>query len=317
MAAAASYAELLALIDELKQREHLLEAELVQTSASHDDVLEELEAAQKYHAPLVRDARRMPRVSKREQRFAVERYKKAQAVERSYAAQLRRVARHVGEIISGFAPKGIVKAPASLTKVLNAYSELLTPWAEAVSETMIARVSQKNVIAWEAHGAEMGRALRQEIRLTPVGREMRRLLDENVSLIKSLPTKAGARVHKLTVEALSQTSARADEIAKEIMRSGPVTESRAKLIARTEVARTASLLTQSRAQHVGSDTYVWRTVGDEDVRLDHRKLEGKVIRWAAPPVAGSGKGGVPVHYHAGQGPNCRCYPEPILPKVIL
>ncbi len=58
--------------------------------------------------------------------------------------------------------------------------------------------------------------------------------------------KTEARVVKVTFEA------RASEIAKEIMRSGDVAKSRATLIARTEVARTARVLTQARAEQAVS-----------------------------------------------------------------
>ena len=134
-------------------------------------------------------------------------------------------------------------------------------------------------------------------------------MDEQVTLITSLPTKAAERVHNLTIEALSN-STRASEVAKEILATGNVTESRANLIARTEVARTASLITESRAVHIGSEGYFWRTAGDSDVRHEHRLLSGKYIKWNDPPVA-SADG---TRAHAGQIYNCRCWPEPVLPE---
>ncbi len=205
-------------------------------------------------------------------------------------------------------PKGVVRNDPLLIKMLGDYAVLIEPWARSVARYMIADVNRRNERQWKRAADEMGRALRVEITYAPTGQAMHELLQENVALITSLPTKAAQRVHALTTEALV-TSQRAADISKEIMRSGHVTKSRADLIARTEVARTASILTQSRAQHVGSEGYIWRTSLDGDVRETHKEQEGKYIRWDSPPK--TDKNLAP--YHAGQGPNCRCYPEPVLP----
>lgn len=132
-------------------------------------------------------------------------------------------------------------------------------------------------------------------------------LAEQVALIKSLPIEAAQRVHALTIEGL-ENGTRAAEIAKEIRRSGEVSESRANLIARTEVSRTASALTQARAQHIGSEGYIWRTSGDSDVRHSHAQMNGRFVRWDSPPTLDGMTG------HAGEYPNCRCYPEPVIPE---
>nr|WP_246374794.1 phage minor head protein [Pseudochelatococcus contaminans] len=129
---------------------------------------------------------------------------------------------------------------------------------------------------------------------------------EQVRLITSLPSEAAQRVHDLTIEGITQGT-RASEIAKKIMEAGDVTASRANMIARTEVSRTATLLTQARAEYVGSDGYIWRTSGDSDVRPSHKAMNGKFVRWSELPELDGMVG------HAGALPNCRCYPEPVIP----
>jgi SPP1 gp7 family putative phage head morphogenesis protein len=135
-----------------------------------------------------------------------------------------------------------------------------------------------------------------------------------VELIKSIPLDAAERVHKLTTQAISATAGRADEVAKDILRSGAVSTGRARLIARTETSRTAALLMQSRAEFVGSKHYIWHTSEDSDVRPEHKRLNGKTFAWASPPNAGTSTD--PMYYHPGCGPNCRCYAEPILPDTV-
>lgn len=193
---------------------------------------------------------------------------------------------------------------------LNAYAKLIQPWARSVARYMIADVGRRNTKAWHELGTDMGRALKAELDSAPTGLIYGALMDEQVGLITSLPTEAAKRVHRLTRQGLIE-STRAEDIAKEIMRTGEVTESRARMIARTEVARTASNLTEARALFAGSEGYIWRTSGDGAVRETHAALEGTYVRWDKPPKADPGLD----PYHAGQGPNCRCYPEPVLPNL--
>ncbi len=230
----------------------------------------------------------------------------ARKAERFYGAQLRKIARHIGELVSASPPATAAEA-ALLAGRLDKYAELLSPWATSVAERMIADVARRDRQVWRARSNEMGELLRREIESAPTGAAMRRLLEEQVGLITSLPTEAAQRVHHLTLEGLSNSS-RASEVAKEIMRTGDVTRSRANLIARTETSRTASTLTQVRAQHIGSTGYIWRTSRDSDVRRSHAAMEGKFVAWTAPPTLDGMTG------HAGALPNCRCYPEPVIPE---
>lgn len=248
----------------------------------------------------------------RQQRIkARERFVRARKAEKGFQRQLVQVAKQVGHIVDGLAPSGVVKDMPQLSVALSKYSELLTPWAKAVSAKMVAEVDQRDEYAWSEMGREIGRNLRAEVRNAPTGELMRELMAEQVDLITSLPIKAAQRVHKLTIEGLSDGT-RAAETAKEIMRTGHVTESRARMIARTETSRTVTAMTQGRAEYIGSEGYVWRTSQDSDVRELHRHLEGKFIRWDDPPVAGENG----ERAHAGAIYNCRCWTEPVIPDKV-
>lgn len=224
-----------------------------------------------------------------------------------YAKQLRKVARFVQDIIDGF-PAGDPSALPVIEQLLKRYSDTLRPWAEAVAARMIAEVAARDQKAWNTVAKQMSASLRQELRTAPTGKAVQEILANQVHLITSLPTEAAKRVHRLTLEGL-ENSTRASEIAKEIMRTGEVTQSRANLIARTEVSRTSTALTQARAEHIGSTGYIWRTSKDSDVRESHRKMEGRFVAWDEPPTLDGLKG------HAGALPNCRCYCEPVIPDA--
>jgi len=212
-------------------------------------------------------------------------------------------------LVNGFPPGDPAVLP-TIEQLLQRYAEALTPWAERAAAEMLSEVNRRDEQAWMLQAKDLSRALRLEIRTAPTGAAMQALMAEQVGLIKSIPLDAAQRVHKLTIEAIEDSN-RASEISKAIQASGDVAKSRADLIARTEVARTASTLTEARALHVGSPGYFWRTAGDGDVREDHRELEGKFIRWDDPPIADKRTGR---RAHAGCIYGCRCYPEPVIPE---
>lgn len=242
---------------------------------------------------------------------ARQRFIQARKAERAFARQLKSVAKQVGNIVKTMAPTGTIEQPTTLTQMLRNYASILPQWAKAVSLKMIAEVSQRDEHAWSEMGREIGRSLGEEIRKAPTGRVMQELMAEQVELITSIPIKAAERVHHLTIEAMT-TGTRASEIAKEILRSGEVAESRAMTIARTETSRTVSNMVQARSQYIGSDGYFWRTSEDSDVRKLHKELNGKFFRWDDPPIAGENG----ERAHPGCIYNCRCFADPVIPDIL-
>ena len=240
-------------------------------------------------------------------RKARERFHLAERLEAEYMRSLRKVTKQVDHIIKEMAPGGVVREGIQLQNILRGYAKLIEPWAESVATRILKRIADKDKAAWAKLGRDMGISLRKEMNEAPTGQALNGFLKEQVRLITSLPTEAADRVHKLTMEGMIEGGRRASEIQKDIMATGKVTESRAQLIARTEIARTASGLTMVRAQFVGSTHYVWRTSGDGDVRSSHKKMNGAVVPWDTPPLLEDG-----TRTHAGMIFNCRCYPEPIL-----
>ena len=234
-------------------------------------------------------------------------FAKARRAEHQYGRQLRKIAQHIADLVGGF-DFGEPAVADLVDRALHRYAEVLRPWATSVATRMLADVAQRDAMAWAELSKQMGRALRREIVDAPTGAIMQAALARQVTLITSLPIEAAQRVHKLTTEGVVQGT-RAKQIAAEIGRTGEVTASRAVLIARTEVSRTATLLTQARAQHIGSTAYTWRTSHDGDVRPSHKKMEGRVVPWVDEPVLDNLRG------HAGTLPSCRCYPEPIIPNA--
>jgi len=228
--------------------------------------------------------------------------------EKDFARALRGVARHVGDLIKAF-EEGTVEQLSSLDALLRSYAAALLPWARVTAGRMLQDVNKRDADAWRALGSSISVQLHRDLQSAQMGEHMSRLLGEQVELIQSIPVKAAERVNEITRKGLVEGT-RAAEHVEEIMRSGHVAESHAMLIARTEVARTASVLTEARAQSAGSTHYIWRTAGDSAVRPGHKAMEGKVCAWADPPAVD--ENGRIMHHHPGRIWNCRCYAEPIV-----
>lgn len=254
------------------------------------------------------------RETRAEQRY----FAQVRRAELGYIRQLRYVARYVGEMVRDLVPPSLETFEEAenlrrrIDAVLGRYAESLRPWAEAVAERVLADVMRRDERAWRRTASQMSRALGEEVRRAPTGEWYRAAMAEQVTLITSLPIEAARRVHERVIAA-QQSGARASSLVAEILETGQVTRSRAELIARTETGRASTELTKARAIYIGADSYVWETSQDADVRTEHRKLSGRVFKWSEqPPIAGpNGQ-----RYHAGAGPNCRCWPRPLVPDEV-
>lgn len=229
--------------------------------------------------------------------------------EKEFIRALRKVASNAAHVVEVHTDGPTIRDEKNMVKVLAEYSDKLDPWARRQVGRMLERVSSKNKSAWTKNSKLMGKLLRETVAQSDVGRKAAQLMQEQVDLIKSLPVRAGLRAQMLAQKAVYE-GGRSTEIAEELAATEEVSEADAERIARTEIARSNSVITQARAQAVGSTQYIWRTSGDAAVRDSHRKMNGKVIDWNKPPTLEDGTTG-----HAGTFPNCRCYPEPFFPLV--
>lgn len=223
----------------------------------------------------------------------------SRAAERAYERKLRSVAERIRTTLA-------TTKPEQAEKALREYAELIGPWAAQSAATMLATVDRKNRDSFLREAARAGIDMRILLASPGVGYAARDRIAENVRLIKSIVTHSADDVAKLVRESMA-TGMRAEDLAKRIEHVGEVSKSRARTIAATEVSKAGTALTRARAESVGSEGYIWRTARDGAVRDSHRAMEGKFVRWDSPPTLDGMTG------HAGEFPNDRCYPEPVIP----
>jgi SPP1 gp7 family putative phage head morphogenesis protein len=132
----------------------------------------------------------------------------------------------------------------------------------------------------------------------------------NSLLIKDIPHKTSLQIAEQTTQALITGTNLADTqkaIFNIMSERTDVSDSRAKLIARDQVAKLNGQLTMERQIDMGVDSYIWRTVGDERVRETHADNEDQTFAWDNPPVETG---------HPGEDYQCRCWAEPVLPEFV-
>lgn len=233
----------------------------------------------------------------------------SRSAEIEFNRALRKVARASGHIVEAHVKGSTVTGVEQMHKALEDYSKLIGPWAMRQSAKLLEMVGKKNRKAYAEKSKAAGLSLRLNYAESEVGRVAAALMNEQVALIKSIPTEAGLRAQRLALEAHFDGT-RSDEIAEELLRTTSVTESRATLIARTETARANASITQARASAVGARGYIWRTTMDGAERQSHAEMNGKYIEYAKPPTLSDGMKG-----HAGTFPNCRCYQDVIFDEL--
>ena len=123
----------------------------------------------------------------------------------------------------------------------------------------------------------------------------------NISLIKSLPQQYLDRIEFAVMASLQAGTLNAT-LADDLLKIEGITKNRAKLIARDQLGKINSRLSQLRQQSLGITHYYWSTSLDERVRNKHAGWEGDLIAWDNPPPDG----------HPGQAIQCRCTAIPDL-----
>jgi SPP1 gp7 family putative phage head morphogenesis protein len=141
---------------------------------------------------------------------------------------------------------------------------------------------------------------------------MKTWAQNNALLIDDIPAKTAKQIQDLTIDTLLSGKTQQemiDEIQDIMGERMDVSDSRAKLIARDQVAKLNGQFTRERQTEAGVDSYVWRTVGDERVRETHEMADGNTYSWSSPPEETDGN-------HPGEDYQCRCWAEPILPESL-
>ena len=190
----------------------------------------------------------------------------------------------------------------AFSKTANTVKAKVSGIAEALAQTVVSKQGQQSdnqlsAMIQQRTGIDFSGLMSDSV--------LREAVDEavaaNIALINSIPQQYLDRVEQAVMASL-QAGTLNTTLADELKKIKGVTDNRAKLIARDQLGKINSRLSQIRQQSLGITHYFWSTSHDERVRDRHRRWDGDLIAWDKPPIDG----------HPGQAIQCRCTAIPDL-----
>lgn len=172
--------------------------------------------------------------------------------------------------------------------------------------------------------AQLDQQLRQAIGL-PLSAIEKPVLDqldpwatENVDLIVTIPDRYFDRMKRDVLRAFNE-GALSETLTETIAENYGASTSDVERIARDQLGRLSSELTETRLTNLGVTRYRWMSARDNRVRdahfeLSQRSARGETFSFDDPPMGGGTK--ATDRGNPGDGILCRCYPEPDLDALI-
>jgi len=199
---------------------------------------------------------------------------------------------------------------ASANPVFQEYADATASRMDTGLRTETAR-NWREAASKGTQGREVNKLLMMELQGVN-GARTNGLVRQNADLIRSLPLDVAQKFNAFIQR--QQAAGKRFEAMNLKKYVAGLTKTRIALIARTETSKASTALTRSRAEDIGLDWYIWRTSKDGRVRPSHSHMDGVMVNWNDTPSPEALKGirSRLGSYHAGDSPNCRCYPEPVV-----
>ena len=195
----------------------------------------------------------------------------------------------------------------------------LVEMATSLASQMVRWVNVENVKDWREAAEKSQRSqylyslLKEELKGS-VGRRFDELVLTQASHISDIPTEVAEKLSG-EIAVLQQQGSRPETIVRLLTTRFPtLAMSKIKLLSRTGVSSSATLLTRARSEELDLPWFQWYTSEDQRVRPSHRNMNGVLCAWEDLPSPEALIGQKPTlgHYAPGDCPNCRCGPLPLL-----
>ena len=144
---------------------------------------------------------------------------------------------------------------------------------------------------------------------------LKQWVDENVAKIQSISSETLGSMNDIILKGFARGET-ITSITKAIQEEYNLSKSKAKSIARDQLATLNSQITKLQQKDAGCNKYKWSTSHDSRVRDCHRELNGKIFSWDDPPemwyeTKKRGKVYTGRRCHPGEDYLCRCIAIPV------
>lgn len=203
------------------------------------------------------------------------------------------------------------QAKILMKELAKKFDDLFGFKARGLSEEMLAGSAAASAWGLKSSLKELsgGLMLKTDILTGELKDVVRASVEENVSLIKSIPEQYHRQVEGAVMRSITSQQGGKDLIPFLKKYSG-ITERRATLIAEDQTRKAYNSINRARLQKMGFNEFEWlHTAGSQHPRKLHVKMSGNIYRFDKPPVIDdkTGERGIP-----GQLPNCRCRILPVI-----
>lgn len=210
------------------------------------------------------------------------------------------------------------KAKILMNKLTVKFQQLFNDKAKVISQRMVNNVSSISKANLYTSLKQLSGGLSIKTGIIPEGMEdvISASVNENVSLIKSIPSQYLTNVSGAVMRSISVGGKGLTDLLPIIRRYGDQTDRRAKNIALDQTRKVYNNINKQRMQAIGVKQFEWRhSHSGQHPRKSHMAMNKNIYSFDDLPVINQEQvdhGEAPVRGIPGQAINCRCTMTPVI-----
>lgn len=209
------------------------------------------------------------------------------------------------------------KAKKTMNSLLDKFTKLFNEKAKPLANKMVNGAKQTSEKSLR-RSMQTLTGLTIKTSLIPEGMEdvTRAAIEENVSLIKSIPQQYFTKVTGSVMRSIT-SGIPLDTLTDQVQKYNGETERRAKNLALDQVRKAYNTINKQRMQAVGVKKFEWvHSGGGQKPRKSHLAMNGNIYSFDNLPVINKEQVDAgyeaPIHGIPGQAINCRCTMVPVI-----
>jgi SPP1 gp7 family putative phage head morphogenesis protein len=204
------------------------------------------------------------------------------------------------------------KSKKLLNELMSKFEKLFNSKAKELAEGMLEKTLKTSQSNLKTSLKQLSGGLSLNTGVVPKGMEevSQAIINENVSLIKSIPSEYLDKVSGAVMRSITSGNGLAD-LEPEIKKYSGQSDRRVSLLALDQTRKAYNTINKQRMQSIGVKKFEWiHSGGGQHPRISHMKLDGKIFSFDDLPLKGEEgfvNGQIP-----GQAINCRCTMLPVI-----
>lgn len=204
------------------------------------------------------------------------------------------------------------KSKKVLNKLMKKFESLFNIKAKKLADGMLENTLKSSQTNLKTSLKQLSGGLSLNTGVVPkgMGEVGKAIINENVSLIKSIPSEYFEEISGEVMRSITTGNGLSDLEPALKKRSGQ-TDRRVSLLALDQTRKAYNTINKQRMQSIGVKKFEWvHSGGGQHPRLSHMKLDGKIFKFNDLPL--KGEEGFVNGQFPGQAINCRCTMIPVL-----